>query len=69
MEANPWFYVAWVGGVCLCIIILVVTLNIIVAVLRNIRKPPPPPPPIFPPPVQGPQRDIDYSKWDGNGRA
>lgn len=64
MDANPWFYVAWVGGVCLCIVIILVTINIVVAVLRNIRKPAPPPPPILPP------RSADnFTPWDGNGRG
>jgi hypothetical protein len=66
MNASPWFYVAWVGGVCLCIIILMVTVNIVVAVLRNIRKPPPPPAP----PTPGAMPSYhNVAPWDGNGRG
>jgi hypothetical protein len=68
MNTDVWFYVSWVGGVCLCVIIVAVTLNVLVAVGRNIRKPPPPPPPIIPPPALGPPRSSsDF--WDVNGRG
>lgn len=60
---NIWTWVAWVGGVCLCIVIILVTINIVVVVLRNIRRPAPPPPSIYPPGIPP-----NFSEWDGNGR-
>jgi hypothetical protein len=57
---NVWTIVAWVGGICLCIVIVLVTINIIVFVLRNIRRPGPPMPPY--------QAPGEFTPWDGNGR-
>jgi hypothetical protein len=60
---SVWTLVAWVGGICLCIVIVFVTINIIVVVLRGIRKPSPPMPPYNLPPAS------EFKRWDGNGRG
>jgi hypothetical protein len=74
---NVWTIVAWVGGICLCLVIVLVTINILVVVLRNVRRPAPPMPPYQPPQgwpgwpgdTDAPAKSIRDVKrdWDGNG--
>lgn len=64
MSDNVWYLVGWVGGICLCIVIILVTVNIAVMVARNVARPKQPPLPMYPP------RDTFGPKpWDGNGRG
>lgn len=67
---NVWVVVGWVGGICLCILFVLATINVAIVVARNVSRPKPPVPPPLPPAAMYPPRETYSPKpWDGSGRG